>query len=52
MKSDDKKRARINAIRHFLYNLDYPHKDHTIAHEPDRKIVGHVKEIYGENEDA
>ncbi|PIE00054.1 MAG: polyphosphate kinase 2 [Thiothrix nivea] len=52
VKSDDKKRARINAIRHFLYNLDYPHKDHTIAHEPDRKIVGHVKEIYGENEDA
>lgn len=27
IKSDDKKRARINCIRHFLTNLDYPGKD-------------------------
>lgn len=52
VKSDDKKRARINAIRHFLYHLDYPGKDTAIAHEPDGKIVGHVKDIYGENEDV
>ncbi|MEZ5536868.1 MAG: polyphosphate kinase 2 [Thiolinea sp.] len=52
VKSDDKKRARINAIRHFLYHLDYPGKDTAIAHEPDRKIVGHVKDIYGEDEDV
>lgn len=52
VKSDDKKRARINAIRHFLYNLNYPGKDKAIAHEPDGKIVGHVKDIYGDREDV
>nr|CAA6830611.1 MAG: Polyphosphate kinase 2 (EC [uncultured Thiotrichaceae bacterium] len=52
VKSDDKKRARINAIRHFLYNLDYPGKDTAIAHEPDGKIVGHVRDIYGDREDV
>ena len=46
VKSDDKKRARINCIRHFLYNLDYPNKDKKIAHKPDTKIVGRVDEIY------
>lgn len=46
VKSDDKKRARINCMRHFLYNLDYPNKDKTIAHKPDPKIVGRVDEIY------
>ena len=52
IKSDDKKRARINCIRHFLHNLDYPNKDHTIAHQPDPKIVGHVDEIYSKNNDV
>ncbi len=37
--SDDKKRARINCLRHFLYGLDYPNKDPEIACEPDAKIV-------------
>jgi len=46
VKSDDKKRARVNCLRHFLYNLDYPNKDKTIAHKPDTKIVGRVDEIY------
>lgn len=46
VKSDDKKRARVNCIRHFLYNLDYPNKDKKIAHKPDTKIVGRVDEIY------
>lgn len=27
IKSDDKKRARLNCIRHFLHTLDYPSKD-------------------------
>jgi hypothetical protein len=26
VKSDDKKRARLNCIRHFLASLDYPNK--------------------------
>jgi len=52
IKSDDKKRARINSMRHFLYSLDYPNKDHTIAHMPDPNIVGHVDEIYRKKDDA
>jgi polyphosphate kinase len=52
IKSDDKKRARINSMRHFLYSLDYPNKDHTIAHQPDPKIVGYVNEIYSKNNDV
>ncbi|MBT7950584.1 MAG: polyphosphate kinase 2 [Gammaproteobacteria bacterium] len=40
VKSDDKKRARLNCMRHFLYNLPYPDKDHRIVHKPDPLIVG------------
>ena len=46
VKSDDKKRARINCMRHFLYSLDYPAKDPTIAFKPDKKIVGTVDSLY------
>jgi polyphosphate kinase len=42
VKSDDKKRARINCMRHYLHNLDYPGKDEAIACAPDPKIVGNV----------
>lgn len=51
VKSDDKKRARVNAIRHFLYHLDYPGKDNTIVHQPDPRIVGHVNDIYNPDSD-
>ena len=46
VKSDDKKRARINCIRYFLHNLDYPNKDESIVYAPDKNIVGSVKAIY------
>ena len=46
VKSDDKKRARINCLRHFQYSLDYPAKDPTIAYKPDAKIVGTVDSLY------
>lgn len=39
IKSDDKKRARINCLRHFLHSLDYPEKDESIVQEPDPQIV-------------
>jgi len=42
VKSDDKKRARINCIRHYLHTLDYPGKDEVVACAPDPKIVGNV----------
>ncbi len=40
VKSNDKKRARINCMRHFLWSLDYPGKDETIACAPEEAIVG------------
>ncbi len=40
VKSDDKKRARLNCMRHFLSTLDYPDKDTDIVGEPDPLIVG------------
>jgi len=40
VKSDDKKRARINCIRHYLHTLDYPNKDTSVACAPDPLIVG------------
>ena len=45
VKSDDKKRARINCIRHFLSTLDYPDKDLSIACAPDDKIVGQASHV-------
>ncbi|MGB5411728.1 MAG: polyphosphate kinase 2, partial [Woeseiaceae bacterium] len=35
IKSDDKKRARLNCMQHFLSELDYPRKDRRILHGPD-----------------
>ncbi|MDJ0822513.1 MAG: polyphosphate kinase 2 [Paracoccaceae bacterium] len=40
VKSDDKKRARLNCMLHFLSTLDYPDKDLSIAKGPDPLIVG------------
>jgi polyphosphate kinase len=40
VKSNDKKRARINAMRHLLAKFDYDDKDHEVVGEPDPLIVG------------
>jgi polyphosphate kinase 2 len=40
IKSDDKKRARLNCMQHFLSHLDYPGKDKHVVHGPDPLIVG------------
>ncbi len=40
IKSDDKKRARLNCMQHFLSKLDYPGKDKHIVRGPDPLIVG------------
>lgn len=40
IKSSDKKRARINVLRHFVNALDYPGKDRRAAKAPDPLIVG------------
>ncbi|MBJ9985770.1 polyphosphate kinase 2 [Acinetobacter sp. S40] len=39
IKSDDKKRARLNCIRYFLSRLDYPNKDVKVTNRVDDKIV-------------
>jgi polyphosphate kinase 2 (PPK2 family) len=40
IRTDDKKRARIAAIRTVLEHLDYPSKDKKSAFAPDAKITG------------
>ncbi len=45
VKSNDKKRARLNCMRHFLSTLDYPDKDLAIAMPPDPMIVGHASHV-------
>lgn len=50
IKSDCKKRARINAMRHILYNLNYPNKDTNVVIPPDELIVGSAEHIYEKGE--
>ncbi len=50
VKSDDKKRARINCMRHFLSTLDYPGKDRRIATPPDPLIVGGAAHVIHRSE--
>lgn len=39
IRSNDKKRARINAMRAFLNQFDYEGKDHSVVYDPDPLIV-------------
>nr|WP_306456460.1 polyphosphate kinase 2 [Maliponia aquimaris] len=45
IKSDDKKRARLNCMRHFLSTLDYPGKDFKLVGHPDPLIVGGANHV-------
>ncbi len=45
VKSNDKKRARLNCMRHFLSTLDYRDKDLRIVGEPDPLIVGQAHHV-------
>ncbi|MGH1367131.1 MAG: polyphosphate kinase 2 [Maritimibacter sp.] len=45
VKSNDKKRARLETMRHFLWTLDYPDKDHSVVTAPDPLIVGHASQV-------
>jgi len=45
IKSNDKKRARLNCMLHFLNSLDYPGKDPQIAHAPDPLIVSTAQHV-------
>jgi polyphosphate kinase 2 len=48
IKSNDKKRARINAMRHFLSRFDYEGKDPEVVGEPDPLIVQRGIEAVGD----
>jgi len=50
IKSDCKKRARINAMRFVLDNLDYPNKNKKVAIAPESLIVGSASHIYEKGE--
>jgi polyphosphate kinase 2 len=50
IKSDDKKRARINCIRHFLSLLEYPDKDAEVACASDPLLVAPASKVVEEAE--
>jgi polyphosphate kinase 2 len=52
IKSDDKKRARLNCMRHFLYSLPYPDKNPKVAREPDALLVGPASRVLEADEHA
>ena len=45
IKSDDKKRARLNCMQHFLSQLGYPDKNKHVVHGPDPLIVGTTSQV-------
>lgn len=47
VKSDDKKRARLNAMQHFLALIPYDEKDRSIVTGPDPLIVGASAHVIG-----
>ncbi|MFY0597621.1 MAG: polyphosphate kinase 2 [Cognatishimia sp.] len=50
IKSNDKKRARLNCMRHFLSSLEYPGKDHALVSEPDPVIVASASHVIHHSE--
>jgi polyphosphate kinase 2 len=50
VKSNDKKRARVEAMRHVLHRFDYANKDHEVVGTPDTNIVGPAASVYERGE--
>lgn len=50
VKSDDKKRARINCMQHFLSSMPYPDRDRHIVRGPDPLIVGSTSHVINRSE--
>ena len=48
VKSNDKKRARINALRVFLSLVEYDGKDHQVVLRPGRKLVSRGRDTVGD----
>ncbi len=47
VKSNDKKRARLNTMQHFLSSLNYPDKDKHVVRGPDPLIIGSSQHVIG-----
>ena len=43
VRSNDKKRARLNCMKHFLSTLNYPNKDMDVVGQPDPNIIYQVQ---------
>ncbi len=50
VKSDDKKRARLNCLQHFLAALDYPNRDEAVVFGADPLIVGSTRHVVNQSE--
>jgi polyphosphate kinase len=50
VKSNDKKRARLNAMRYVLNLFEYPRRDDSVIGTPDPLIVGPASEVYEHGE--
>ncbi len=50
VRSDDKKRARLNAMRHVLSRFEYDNKDHSAIRPIDHTILGRAESIYEPDE--
>lgn len=50
VKSNDKRRARIAALRWVLSTLDYPTKDTDVVGTPDPLIIGPPRQVYEQSE--
>jgi polyphosphate kinase len=49
VKSNDKKRGRIEAMRYVLDRFDYDDKDQEVVGTPDPRIVGSPDDVYDED---
>ena len=50
IKSNDKKRARLNCMKHFLYSLPYAKKNRRMIGKPDPLIVGSTNHVVERSE--
>ncbi|MCK6094323.1 polyphosphate kinase 2 [Micrococcus sp. 2A] len=48
IRSNDKKRARLNAMRYFLTQFEYEGKDHEVVGEPDPLIIRRGRDAVGD----
>ena len=48
IKSNDKKRARLNAMRYILSKFEYTGKDHEVVGEPDPLLVKRGRDQIGD----